>query len=549
MSGHARWALLVTLICASTNLGGTDPAAIQAPSCFADAPARPIQGLDNGASCTFFGIPYAASPAGNQRWKPPQALPATDIVFNAVTMPANCPNINTGSFSGNEDCLKLNIWTPDPKPSRPAPVIVWLHTGAFLAASANFGSHRAERLVAETGAIVVAPNYRLGPLGFLAHPLLAAENAARPVSGNYGLLDQRASLHWVRNNIAAFGGDPGNITVAGTSAGGESAGLHLVMPGSGGLFQRAAVHSAALTVRWPTHAESLAQGNAFATNLGCTIPSTALTCLRSKSPPEILFALPLGTQQVTEQAGRVLWQPVVDGLEIPDQPRALFEAGLFHHVPTIIGFMRDEGWGNFLTRSFPGANVSLTQYENWVNTEFGSAGAAVLSQYPAADFPSPAEALARVVGDGQFACDTQRVARNLSDSHQAVFVFSYEHVINDLSVGHVIHGVESNILFGNPYAPPTFATHPLNATDNALHAAMAGYWTRFAATGIPHTDPVTEVPWPQFKDPLGDGRGSNRFLVIEPNLRPGKRLSETNKCDFWDGLFLRTMLGTVPAGS
>ena len=194
------------------------------------------------------------------------------------------------SPAGNEDCLKLNVWVRNPLPSTPAPVIVWLHTGGFVAASANFASHDGRHFTEETGVIIVAPNYRLGPLGFLVHSALAAEDPNHAVSGNYGLLDQRKALEWVRDNIAAFGGDPNNVTIAGTSAGADSVGLHLVSPGSQGLFHRAIIESGTPTLQWPTHAESIAQGDAFATALGCVDPITLLACLRGKTFAQVLTA-------------------------------------------------------------------------------------------------------------------------------------------------------------------------------------------------------------------------------------------------------------------
>ena len=133
---------------------------------------------------------------------------------------------------GNEDCLKLNIWTPNPAPTVPTPVIFWIHTGAFMAASANLVDSRGRNLAEQTGAIVVAANYRLGPLGFVGHSALTGEDPTYPSSGNYGLLDQRAAMIWVRDHIAAFGGDPNNVTIAGQSAGAHSVSLHLVSPGS-----------------------------------------------------------------------------------------------------------------------------------------------------------------------------------------------------------------------------------------------------------------------------------------------------------------------------
>jgi para-nitrobenzyl esterase len=522
----------------------TDTVLAQSVSCSVTTANGDIEGVDRGASCAFLGIPYAAPPIGPLRWKPPQpASPWT--LFRATTAPLSCSNIQpAGTLGGSEDCLKLNVWVPDPMPSTPVPVIVWLHTGGFVGASANFASHNGQRLAEETGVIVVAPNYRLGAFGFLAHTALAAEDPTYPSSGNYGLLDQRAALAWVRDNIDRFGGDPHNVTLAGTSAGADSVGLHLVSPGSAGLFHRAIVESGAPTVRWPTHAEAANQGDAFAAALGCTDPVQLLACMRSKTRNEVLLALPQASQQVSERPG-ASWQPVVDGLELPDQPRALFDARAFSRVPTIIGTNRDEGSGNFLRRSFP-AGVTIAQYESWVATEFGASAPSVLAMYPAADFPTPEDALARVAGDAQFVCEARRLARAVSETGARTFLYSFEHEVDDVFPDRVIHGTESNIVFGNNYVPNQFPNHPLDANDLVLHAIMAGYWTRFAATGNPNVDDDSVFHWPLFKDPRGSGRGSNKFVVFGPPVDDGKRPREA-QCEFWEPMFLRTLFGQVPA--
>ena len=332
----------------------------------------------------------------------------------------------TGALSGDEDCLKLDIWVSDPPPPAPAPVIVWLHTGGFAAASASLPSHNGRRLAEETGVIVVAPQYRLGPFGFLAHTALAAENPLHPTSGNYGLLDQRAALAWVRDHIAAFGGDPQNVTLAGTSAGGDSVGLQMVMPGAAGLFDRAIIESGTPTQRWPTHSEATQQGSLFAERLDCADASQVLSCLRAATRDRVLLALSQGSQQVAEPANRFFWLPVVDGMDLPEQPRALFEQAAFHQVPTTIGTTRDEGWGAFITRSFP-AGVSADQYGAWLQGEFGAAAAELVAFYPASDFASPAEAMARVVADAQFVCEARRLARLIERARVPTFVYSYEY--------------------------------------------------------------------------------------------------------------------------
>jgi para-nitrobenzyl esterase len=236
--------------------------------------------------------------------KPPQPkAPWAPAVLSATSPPPNCSLINpptTGQPSGSEDCLMLNIWAPSSRPAR-APVIVWLHPGNFQAASANLAASNGERFAQERNVIVVAPNYRLGPLGFLAHSAFTLEDPTYRSSGNYGLLDQRAALVWVRDHIAAFGGDPRNVTIAGTSAGSQSVGLHLVSPASSGLFQRAIMQSGFVSARWTNAREAEAQGEQFARALQCTDVSTVAACLRSKTRDQVLRECTIRSRQA---AGR-----------------------------------------------------------------------------------------------------------------------------------------------------------------------------------------------------------------------------------------------------
>ena len=258
-----RWRCSALLIAALAGAYfSTEEARTQSSSCFVSTISGHIQGTDTGSSCVFLGIPFAAPPLGGLRWKPPQ--PATP--WAPATLVANvlrqCPQVApAGSTTtvGNEDCLKVNVWSPYAVPSDRRPVLVWIPPGAFQAASINVADSNGRKLAEQTGAIVVAANYRLGPLGFLGHPALTAEDPSYASSGNYGLLDQRMALAWVRDHIAAFGGDPENVTIFGQSAGAHSVSLHLVSPGSAGYFHRAIMQSGTATGRWPTRndAESL----------------------------------------------------------------------------------------------------------------------------------------------------------------------------------------------------------------------------------------------------------------------------------------------------
>jgi para-nitrobenzyl esterase len=537
-----RWIVLIVMVAGISHLW-TERGSTQSASCFVTTTQGDIQGVDNGSSCAFLGIPFAAPPLGNLRWKPPQPAAAwapNTLVANVLRQ---CPQINpAGSVVGNEDCLVLNVWTPPlvPGATHGRPVLLWIPPGAFQAASINVPDSNGRKLAERSGAIIVAANYRFGPLGFMGHPGLTAEDPTYRSSGNYGLLDQRAAMAWVRDHIAAFGGDPDNVTIFGQSAGAHSVSLHLVSPRSAGYFARAIMQSGFASFRWPTLEDAEALGTGFAARVGCTDPAQVLACMRGKTRNEVLLAFANGQQEFAE-SGRVVWGPVVDGLDIPDQPRVLYEDGNFNHVPTIVGATRDEGW-IYVDRSFPGG-LTLEQYEASVATEFGAADApALLAMYPAADFPSPKHALSRMTGDFEMVCEARRVARLIERTRTPVYLYSFEREVDAVVPDLVIHGLDRNFVFGNNFGPPS--NYVLNQNDLALSGAMSGYWTRFAATGSPNSD--DSFHWPAFRNPYGRGRGADKHIVLDWPLRDGKRLRE-EECDFWERLFLRSVSDSVPA--
>ena len=436
----------------------------------------------------------------------------------------------------------MNVWTPNPLPSA-APVIVWLHPGSFSSASANFAPQNGEALAAATGAIVVATNYRLGAFGFLGHQALSTEGK---VAGNYGFLDQRAALVWVRDHIAAFGGDPGNVTLGGQSAGAHSVGLHLVSPGSQGLFHRAIMQSGFPSIRWRSQVDAQPQGEQFAATLGCTQtdPTLLLACLRSKTRDQVLLARPPNIFEQVLETGRTQWTPIVDGVDVPGQPRELFEAGAFSRVPVLLGANRDEGW-TFVNRSFP-SSVTPDQYTAVLDVEFGPDAPAVLAAYPVSDVVSPKDALAAAVGDAEYVCEARRMARMIERTKTPVYLYLFGYEVDPVVPDKVAHGLEVNILFGNNYGPPLFPAYTLGAADLELSHAMAAYWTRFAGNGNPNTDDSTVVHWPAFSRPQGKGRGVDKYLALDLPIQTGLRLNE-RLCDFWEPYFLRTTTGAVPA--
>jgi para-nitrobenzyl esterase len=515
-----------------------------------------VQGARRGGACTYFSIPYAAAPIGNLRWRPPQPAARWAPAILDATTARQCAqlNLNTGAVQGIEDCLLLHIWAPaTPSPTgRPWPVLLWLHPGAFQAANAAQPASDGARFAETREAIVVAPNYRLGSLGMLRHSALTAEDRNYPTSGNYTLADQRAALRWIHEHIGAFGGDSSNITLSGTSAGAESASLHLVSPATRGLFHRAILQSGSASFRWTMAGEADVLGDRFAAALGCTNPTAVLTCLRNATVDQILRAIPLGQSQILED-GRFEWRPNVDGVEIPDQPRELYRQGRFSRVPLIVGTNGDEGWF-FVDRSFSGG-IDTLQYERTIRTEFGMDAESVLRLYPSASFPTPKDALARVVGDAEFVCEARRLARAAHRDGAPVYVYSFEYGVSNVAAGRSVHGLEPHFVFGNNFAvaPNLGITTPfaLTSADEAIFDAMSTYWRRFMESGDPNPR-GQRVQWPayrpgQFDEPV-DASRSDRHFVFGSRLGVANYLRD-QQCNFWEGFNFRSTIGPVPAAA
>ncbi|MDB5945471.1 MAG: pnbA, partial [Ramlibacter sp.] len=441
-----------------------------------------VQGNETASMRQFLGIPYAAPPVGALRWKAPQAVAAWSTTRSAATLAPHCaqPASPFGVASTSEDCLYLNVYTP--KGSGPFPVMVWIHGGALLTGESD--DYNPQALV-DQGVAFVTINFRLVPLGFLAHPALSAE--AGGASGNYGLMDQQAALAWVKTNIAAFRGDPANVTIFGESAGGLSVHSQLASPLAAGLFQKAIVESGAYSLAAPTLTAAQALGQNFATTTGCTDQSAA--CLRALPVDKVMAA-----STAIQVGGTTL--PTVDGKVLTTTLNDAFSTGKFNKVPVIEGSNQHEYSLLSAVTIDPllGRPINASEYPTQVNALFGTAlGSAVLASYPLNTAETPAQTLDDVLTDTVFSCNGRKTARLLSNSGATVYAYEFA----DANAPMVFklparpegygayHAAEIQYVF--PQQQTIYFGAPFTAQQTDLSNRMVAYWAQFAKTGNPNT--------------------------------------------------------------
>jgi para-nitrobenzyl esterase len=490
----ARWARRAIFIAAATAtiIAGTmsgSSAATHPSSLVVVTDKGFLRGTEVNDVRQFRGIPYAAPPTGDKRWRPPQPATRWQGIRDASQFGPHCAQAG-GAFgiaSQSEDCLFLNVFLPklafQELPF--APVMVWIHGGALVTGLSDV--YDPTPLVAR-GVIVVTINYRLGALGFLAHPTLAAESG-QGAAGNYGLLDQQAAMQWVQHNIRHFGGNPHNVTIFGESAGGLSVHTQLASPLAAGLFDKAIVESGAYQLNQPSLATAEAAGAAFANAAGCTDQS--LACLRS---------LPVST--ILAKQGGATSAPTVDGYFLKQSVLGAFSSGNFNKVPVIEGSNHDE-WRLFVAATEAATHTPLTAagYITAISRTLlvpTAVATALAAQYPLANFTSPSEALGAVGTDAIFACNARKVTSALAANTR---VFQYE--FNDpkapvqfftgisFPMG-AYHASEIQYLFGSFGQPgPAFTDD-----QSSLSRTMIHYWTRFAWFSNPNT--FIAPFWPRF---------------------------------------------------
>jgi para-nitrobenzyl esterase len=478
-----------------------------------------LRGLANGAVDEFLGIPYAAPPVGALRWQPPKPAASWSGVRDATQFAPHCPQVAGpfGQASTSEDCLFLNVFTPShQQPGSGNPVMVWIHGGALVSGESN--DYDPAKLVAD-GVTVVTINYRLGALGFLAHPALAGANGQ---SGDYGLMDQQAALRWVQRNIAGFGGNPHNVTIFGESAGGLSTLSQVASPQAKGLFEKAVVESGSYNLTQTSLASAESAGEAFATKAGCASQTAA--CLRS---------LPVSTILADQDAAG--YTPNINTEVLPESLGTAFATGNFNRVPIINGTNRDE-WRLFVALSeLAGAPVTAANYQSMISSTLGvpaAAAAVIAAKYPLSAFPSPSVALGAVGTDAIFACPALTIDQSVS---RFVPTFAYE--FNDENAPELFlppvsfpygaaHASEIQYLMDLPTAAFPKA---LTAQQQQLAAIMKGYWTNFAKRGFPSS--LGTPFWPLFNNLTQKIQS-----LAPPTPQTETDFANTHNCAFWTAL-------------
>ncbi|MBX2801732.1 MAG: carboxylesterase family protein [Myxococcales bacterium] len=497
------------------------------PECGEETPPGPgvahttvgaVLGTDEGGVHRWLGIPFAEPPVADLRFRPPVPASCADEALVADTWTASCPQLDAGgTYVGEEDCLTLNVWAP--QGAADLPVLVFLHGGGHQQGSASVelagakiydGAH-----LARAGAVVVTVQYRLGILGFLAHPDLTAESGGKGV-GNYGFLDQIEALRWVADNAPAFGGDPSKVVVFGESAGAVSTCRVITSPLAEGLVSGAILQSGGCPATPLADAEEV--GVSLVSELSCD-GADPLACLREMPATELVATAPGGASVLT----RGMFDGVIDGWAVPDLPWDVIARGEHHQVPLIVGANADET--GLEVPSIPDAEAFDTalraQYPFAPDTLID----AIRAAYPLEDYPSPRAAMVALTSDLRFICPSRRLARSAAANQKApVYRYLYDHILENSGLpGQIFgayHGLELWFVFGTMSDRQDVV---LGASDQAVIDAMQAAWLSFANGEPPlkawtSTESKADWLW-RFEDP-----GS----VVD-----GVR-AET--CDFWDAL-------------
>jgi para-nitrobenzyl esterase len=457
-----------------------------------------VEGKSDGPVNVFLGIPYAAPPVGDLRWKPPVPAAKWNGVLKARDFGSHCMqgkvygDMNFRDPGGSEDCLTLNVWVPAKAAAAKLPVMVWIYGGGFAAGTTSEPRQDGIHL-AQQGVIVVSMNYRLGIFGFFVHPELAKESGHN-AAGNYGLLDQTAALRWVRDNIAAFGGDPGNVTIFGESAGSFSVSAQMASPLAKGLFQKAigesgaAFFSGGLTFE-PRSAREQKDVKAVNAKLGVS----TLAELRAIPAQKLLDAF------APPQSPGFDFGPDVDGYFLPESVPAIFAAGNQNDVPLLAGWNHDEGSYEI---AFSPQKPTADSLKATAQKEFGDKAAEFLKLYPSDNDAQTLRSAQDFAGDRFIAFSTWAWLEAQSKTgKQPVYRFRFDlGPPSDPKMPQLgaYHSSEIEYVFGQLDSK---AGVGWRADDRQLSDEMQKYWANFARSGDPNGPGLPK--WPVYS--AGDG--------------------------------------------
>jgi para-nitrobenzyl esterase len=460
-----------------------------------------IQGSRAGSGAVFKGIPFAAPPVGDLRWREPQPVQPWTRVRDASKFSPRC--MQTGQ-DVSEDCLYLNVWTPEWPPKSRRPVMLWIHGGGNFAGSGSEAIFDGESL-ARRGVVLVTANYRLGVFGFFAHPELTAESSHH-ASGNYGLMDQIAAMKWVRDNVARFGGDPRNVTIFGESAGSLDINVLMTSPLAKGLYARLIGESGPVVAP-----PALAEGEKKGLSVAASLNADSLKAMRAIPAQDLQKATGQGLQFLGPLLG-----VVVDGWVLPRAPFQVFQAGQEHRVDLLLGSNARE-----LSRPF----FPVAGLKEGIEADFGPLAPRAMEVYglkngqePAPD-PMFGSTMAQWATDSQFRCGTVAELIWHSRAGNRSYQFQFSRVPPGRENVGAAHGSELPYVFGTLAAAGRAANAPkYDSTDEAVSAQMQQYWTNFARNGDPNGGSLPK--WPKF-DPAA--RAYMDLTAEGPSAREGLR--------------------------
>ncbi len=483
-------------------------------------------GEKDGGACVWKGIPFAAAPVGELRWKAPQPVPAWPGARDADKFGHQCMQkgiftleVMTSEEGMSEDCLYLNVWRP--KQEGKFPVMVWIHGGGYTGGTANTPMYWGDRLAEEGGVVVVTANYRLNIFGFFADPSLRDEDPNQS-TGGYATLDQVAALKWVQDNIGNFGGDPGNVTIFGESAGGWSICTLLATPLAKGLFQRAILESGGCDA-----SEDLEKGyqvaKKTAENFGCA-PSD-LKCLRA-IPAKKMLKVSTG---MSEDGGNVTHH---DGYVLTGTPLSMIRAGNYNKVPFMAGSNRDE-FGKAMKLIGDLKKIKPSDYESALVREFKVPEAdakKLVELYPLSEFDNrPVEAYGRMFGvEVALACPTYLGLLSVAGQEKDTYYYRFDY--DEMALGKYTGSAHS---FEIPFIFDTFDRLPMNLfytrkntpPAKALGKIIQGYWVNFAKTGNPNGKGLPQ--WPAFEP------GNRKVQILDSQVQT-EPASIAPRCEFWE---------------